>query len=118
MSENKLYLSELKAQSPADLLAQAEALEIEAASSMRKGDMMFAILKARAEDGWEISGDGVLEVMQDGFGFLRSPEANYLPGPDDIYVGPDVIRQFALRTGDTVEGVIRAPGRASAISAS
>ncbi|HBG94468.1 MAG TPA: transcription termination factor Rho [Chromatiaceae bacterium] len=109
MSENKLYLSELKAQSPADLLAQAEALEIEAASSMRKGDMMFAILKARAEDGWEISGDGVLEVMQDGFGFLRSPEANYLPGPDDIYVGPDVIRQFALRTGDTVEGVIRAP---------
>jgi transcription termination factor Rho len=109
MSENKLYLSELKSQSPADLLAQAEALEIEAASSMRKGDMMFAILKARAEDGWEISGDGVLEVMQDGFGFLRSPEANYLPGPDDIYVGPDVIRQFALRTGDTVEGVIRAP---------
>jgi transcription termination factor Rho len=109
MSENKLYLSELKAQSPADLLAQAEELEIEAASSMRKGDMMFAILKARAEDGWEISGDGVLEVMQDGFGFLRSPEANYLPGPDDIYVGPETIRQFALRSGDTVEGVIRAP---------
>jgi len=109
MSEDKLYLSELKAQSPADLLAQAEELEIEAASSMRKGDMMFAILKARAEDGWEISGDGVLEVMQDGFGFLRSPEANYLPGPDDIYVSPDIIRQFALRTGDTVEGVIRAP---------
>ncbi|MGG7645347.1 transcription termination factor Rho [Rhodovulum sp. YNF3179] len=109
MSENQLFLSDLKAQSPAELLAQAEELEIEAASSMRKGDMMFAILKARAEEGWEISGDGVLEVMQDGFGFLRSPEANYLPGPDDIYVSPDVIRQFALRTGDTVEGVIRAP---------
>ena len=109
MSENQLFLSDLKAQSPAELLAQGEELEIEAASSMRKGDMMFAILKARAEEGWEISGDGVLEVMQDGFGFLRSPEANYLPGPDDIYVSPDVIRQFALRTGDTVEGVIRAP---------
>jgi len=109
MSENQLFLSDLKAQSPAELLAQAEELEIEAASSMRKGDMMFAILKARAEEGWEISGDGVLEVMQDGFGFLRSPEANYLPGPDDIYVSPDVIRRFALRTGDTVEGVIRAP---------
>ena len=109
MSENQLTLSELKAQSPADLLAQAEELEIEGAPTMRKGDMMFAILKARAEDGWEIAGDGVLEVMQDGFGFLRSPEANYLPGPDDIYVGPEVIRQFSLRSGDTVEGVIRAP---------
>ncbi|PWE33567.1 transcription termination factor Rho [Maritimibacter sp. 55A14] len=109
MSEDQLFLSDLKAQSPADLLAQAEELEIEGAPSMRKGDMMFAILKARAEDGWEISGDGVLEVMQDGFGFLRSPEANYLPGPDDIYVSPDLIRVFSLRTGDTIEGVIRAP---------
>jgi len=109
MSENRLFLSDLKALSPADLLERAEELEIEGASSMRKGDMMFAILKERAEEGWEISGDGVLEVMQDGFGFLRSPEANYLPGPDDIYVSPDMIRQFALRTGDTVEGVIRAP---------
>jgi len=104
-----LNLSELKAKSPAELLAIAEELEIENASSMRKGEMMFSILKERAEEGWEISGDGVLEVLQDGFGFLRSPEANYLPGPDDIYVSPEMIRQFALRTGDTVEGVILAP---------
>ena len=90
-------------------LAMAEELEIDNASTMRKGDMMFSILKERAEDGWEIAGDGVLEVMQDGFGFLRSPEANYLPGPDDIYVSPDMIRQHALRTGDTVDGVIQAP---------
>jgi transcription termination factor Rho len=71
--------------------------------------MMFSILKERAEDGAEISGDGVLEVLQDGFGFLRSPEANYLPGPDDIYVSPDMIRQLSLRTGDTIEGIIKAP---------
>nr|WP_093361584.1 transcription termination factor Rho [Tropicimonas isoalkanivorans] len=109
MPEESVTLSELKAKSPADLLAMAEELEIDNASTMRKGDMMFAILKERAEDGWEISGDGVLEVMQDGFGFLRSPEANYLPGPDDIYVSPDMIRQHALRTGDTVDGVIQAP---------
>jgi transcription termination factor Rho len=87
----------------------AEDLEIENASTMRKGDMMFSILKERAEEGWDIGGDGVLEVLQDGFGFLRSPEANYLPGPDDIYVSPDMIRQYSLRTGDSVEGVIRAP---------
>ncbi|NKB29283.1 MAG: transcription termination factor Rho [Rhodobacteraceae bacterium] len=109
MSQDRLTLSELKAQSPKDLLSYAEELEIENASTMRKGDMMFAILKEQAEDGWEISGDGVLEVLQDGFGFLRSPEANYLPGPDDIYVSPEVIRKFSLRTGDTVEGVINAP---------
>ncbi|WP_425445198.1 transcription termination factor Rho [Tropicimonas isoalkanivorans] len=109
LPEESVTLSELKAKSPADLLAMAEELEIDNASTMRKGDMMFAILKERAEDGWEISGDGVLEVMQDGFGFLRSPEANYLPGPDDIYVSPDMIRQHALRTGDTVDGVIQAP---------
>ncbi len=113
MTENteqeKLYLSELKAKSPADLLAMAEDLEIENASTMRKGDMMFAILKAMSEEGVEISADGVLEVMQDGFGFLRSPEANYLPGPDDIYVSPDQIRKFSLRTGDTVEGVVNEP---------
>jgi transcription termination factor Rho len=77
---------------------------------MRKGEMMFSILKERAEDDWEIGGDGVLEVLQDGFGFLRSPEANYLPGPDDIYMSPEMIRKFSLRTGDTVEGVISAPG--------
>ncbi len=105
----KLLLSELKALSPAELLAMAESLDIEGASTMRKGEMMFSILKERAEEGWEIVGDGVLEVMQDGFGFLRSPEANYLPGPDDIYASPELIRQHALRTGDTVEGQIQAP---------
>jgi len=104
-----LKLSDLKAKTPADLLAMAEEWEIENASSMRKGEMMFSILKEHAEEGWEIGGDGVLEVLQDGFGFLRSPEANYLPGPDDIYVSPEMIRQWSLRTGDTVEGVIQAP---------
>ncbi len=109
MTQESLNLADLKAKSPKDLLAMAEELEIENASTMRKGDMMFAILKERAEEGWEISGDGVLEVLQDGFGFMRSPEANYLPGPDDIYVSPDMIRQHSLRTGDTIEGVISAP---------
>lgn len=106
---DRLNLADLKAQSPKDLLSLAEELEIENASTMRKGDMMFSILKERAEDDWVIGGDGVLEVLQDGFGFLRSPEANYLPGPDDIYVSPDMIRQLSLRTGDTVEGVIQEP---------
>ena len=110
MSEERLNLSDLKAKSPADLLAMAEEWEVENASTMRKGEMMFSLLKEHAEDGWDIGGDGVLEVVQDGFGFLRSTEANYLPGPDDIYVSPDMIRQHSLRTGDTVEGVIRAPG--------
>ncbi len=105
----QLSLAELKNQSPSDLLKLAEELQIENASSMRKGDMMFSILKDMAEDGVEISGDGVLEVLQDGFGFLRSTDANYLPGPDDIYVSPSKIKKFSLRTGDTVEGVIRAP---------
>jgi len=109
MSQDRLNLADLKAQSPKDLLSLAEELEIENASTMRKGDMMFAILKERADEDWVIGGDGVLEVLQDGFGFLRSPEANYLPGPDDIYVSPEMIRQFALRTGDTVEGVIQEP---------
>ncbi len=104
-----LSLSELKTKSPADLVLLAEKLEIENASTMRKGDIMFAILKEMAQEGAEISGDGVIEVLQDGFGFLRSIEANYLPGPDDIYVSPSQIRKFSLRTGDTVEGVIRAP---------
>ena len=107
--QEQLKLSDLKAKTPADLLAMAEEWEIENASSMRKGEMMFQILKEHAEEGFEIGGDGVLEVLQDGFGFLRSPEANYLPGPDDIYVSPDMIRQWSLRTGDTVEGVIQAP---------
>jgi len=105
----RLNLADLKAKTPADLLAMAEEWDIENAPSMRKGEMMFSILKEHAEEGWEIGGDGVLEVVQDGFGFLRSPSANYLPGPDDIYVSPDMIRQFSLRTGDSIEGVIAAP---------
>ncbi len=104
-----MKLQELKAKSPTDLLSFAEDLEIENASSMRKQDMMFAILKELAERNVEITGDGVLEVLQDGFGFLRSPESNYLAGPDDIYVSPSQIRRFGLRTGDTVEGTIRSP---------
>jgi transcription termination factor Rho len=109
MPEDRLNLAELKAMTAKDLLDIAEELEIENASTMRKGEMMFSILKERAEEGWVIFGDGVLEVLQDGFGFLRSLEANYLPGPDDIYVSPDMIRQFSLRTGDTIEGEIRQP---------
>lgn len=110
MTQESLNLADLKAKTPKDLLSMAEELEIENASTMRKGEIMFSILKERAEDGWEISGDGVLEVLQDGFGFLRSTEANYLPGPDDIYVSPEMIRQHSLRTGDTINGVIKAPG--------
>jgi|TARA_Y100001933_G_C19005703_1_gene566549 transcription termination factor Rho len=109
MSEDRVNLSDLKALSAKDLLAIAEELEIENASTMRKGEMMFSILKERAEDGWLVYGDGVLEVLQDGFGFLRSIEANYLPGPDDIYVSPDMIRQYSLRTGDTIKGEMRQP---------
>ncbi len=105
----QLSLAELKVRTPAELLSMAEELEIENASTMRKGDMMFAILKEMAEEGVEISGDGVLEVLQDGFGFLRSTTANYLSGPDDIYVSPNQIRKYSLRTGDTLEGVIKAP---------
>ena len=105
----RMSLQELKDKSPTDLLAFAEALEIENANSMRKQDMMFAILKALADGGVEISGSGTMEVLQDGFGFLRSPEANYLSGPDDIYVSPSQIRRFGLRTGDSVEGGVRAP---------
>jgi len=104
-----MNLQELKRKPPADLLAFAEELKIENASTMRKQEMMFAILKQLAENDVVISGDGVLEVLQDGFGFLRAPEANYLPGPDDIYVSPSQIRRFSLRTGDTVEGEIRSP---------
>jgi transcription termination factor Rho len=102
-------LHELKTKSPADLLAYAESLQLENASAMRKQEMMFAILKRLAEQDVPILGAGVLEVLQDGFGFLRSPEENYLPGPDDIYVSPSQIKRFGLRTGDTVEGEIRAP---------
>ena len=109
MTVEHLNLAELKAKTPAELLAMAEEWEIENAPSMRKGEMMFSILKEHAEEGWEIGGDGVLEVLQDGFGFLRSPSANYLPGPDDIYVSPEILRQFSLRTGDTIEGSMAAP---------
>ncbi len=104
-----MNLLELKQKSPTELLSYAEELEVENASALRKQDMMFAILKQLAENDVQISGDGVLEILQDGFGFLRSPDANYLPGPDDIYVSPSQIRRFTLRTGDTVEGQIRAP---------
>jgi transcription termination factor Rho len=104
-----MNLQELKAKSPADLLAFAEELEIENASTLRKQDMMFAILKHLAENDQPIYGGGVLEILQDGFGFLRSPESNYLAGPDDIYVSPSQVRRFGLRTGDTVEGQIRSP---------
>ncbi len=104
-----MKLQELKAMSPIDLLAYAEELEVENASSLRRQEQMFAILKQAADNEEEITGEGVLEIMQDGFGFLRAPEANYLPGPDDIYVSPSQIRRFSLRTGDTVEGDIRAP---------
>jgi transcription termination factor Rho len=104
-----MKLQELKTKKPNELLEFAEDLEIENASSMRKQDMMFAILKELAERNVEITGDGVLEILQDGFGFLRSPESNYLAGPDDIYVSPSQIRRFGLRTGDTVEGPIRSP---------
>ena len=109
MLPEKMSLDELKKKTPAELLTFAEELEVENASTMRKQDMLFAILKELADHDVEISGDGVLEVLPDGFGFLRSPEANYLPGPDDIYVSPSQIRKFALRTGDTVIGEIRSP---------
>jgi transcription termination factor Rho len=104
-----MHLAELKAKTPTDLLNLAEELEVENASSLRKQDMMFAILKAFAENDQAISGDGTLEILPDGFGFLRNPEANYLPGPEDIYVSPAQVRRFSLRTGDTVDGEIRAP---------
>jgi transcription termination factor Rho len=104
-----MNLQDLKRKTPADLLEFAESLHIENASTLRRQDMMFAILKQLAETDTAIMGDGVLEVLPDGFGFLRSPEANYLPGPDDIYVSPSQVRRFGLRTGDTVEGQIRAP---------
>ncbi|MCY4191345.1 MAG: transcription termination factor Rho [Rhodospirillaceae bacterium] len=102
-------LQDLKAKSPGDLLAYAEKLEIEAASTLRKQELMFAILKELAVQETTIIGQGTLEVLPDGFGFLRSFEANYLPGPDDIYVSPNQVRKFSLRSGDTVQGPIRGP---------
>jgi transcription termination factor Rho len=105
----EMKLQELKSKSPTDLLAFAESLEVENASTMRKQELMFAILKMLASQDVEIIGEGVVEVLQDGFGFLRSANANYLPGPDDIYISPSQIRRFSLKTGDTVEGPIRGP---------
>ncbi len=104
-----MNLQDLKEKSPSELLTLAEELAIENANSLRKQDMMFAILKQMAENEVPIYGSGVLEILQDGFGFLRAPESNYLPGPDDIYINPTQVRRFGLRTGDTVEGQIRAP---------
>jgi transcription termination factor Rho len=104
-----MHLKDLKQKTPAQLVAQAEEMGVEGASTLRKQDLLFSILKVRAESGAEIMGSGTIEVLNDGFGFLRSPEANYLAGPDDIYVAPQIVRRFGLRTGDTVEGEIRAP---------
>jgi transcription termination factor Rho len=105
----QIKLQDIKTKSPTDLLVFAEELQVDNASTMRKQELMFACLKQLAAQETDIIGEGVLEVLQDGFGFLRSPEANYLPGPDDIYVSPSQIRRFGLRTGDTVEGQIRSP---------
>src|ERR1700723_304925 len=105
----EIKLQDLKAQTPAELVAFAEEHSVENASTMRKQELMFAILKQLATKDVDIIGEGVVEVLQDGFGFLRAPEANYLPGPDDIYVSPSQIRRFGLRTGDTIEGEIRSP---------
>ena len=105
----EMKLQDLKSKTPAELLAFAEEHEVENASTMRKQELMFAILKQLATQEIDIIGEGVVEVLSDGFGFLRSPEANYLSGPDDIYVSPSQIRRFGLRTGDTVEGHIRSP---------
>jgi transcription termination factor Rho len=104
-----MHLKELKKKTPAELVEMAEEFGVEGASTLRRQDLMFAILKEVAEDGEEILGIGTIEVLPDGFGFLRSPEANYLAGPDDIYVSPNQVRKWGLRTGDTVEGEVRAP---------
>jgi transcription termination factor Rho len=109
LEKHEMHLKELKQKTPAELVQMAEELEVEGASTMRRQDLMFAILKEMAEDGEEILGIGTIEVLPDGFGFLRSPEANYLAGPDDIYVSPNQVRKWGLRTGDTVEGEVRAP---------
>lgn len=105
----QVMLADIKEKSPKELLVYAESLDVENASSLRTQDMLFACLKQLAEQNIEIIGGGVIEVLPDGFGFLRSPESNYLPGPDDIYVTPQQIKRLSLRTGDTVEGLIRAP---------
>ena len=105
----EIKLQDLKDKTPAELVAFAEENEVESASTLRKQELLFAILKRLAAQEIEIIGEGVVEVLQDGFGFLRSPDANYLPGPDDIYISPSQLRRFSLKTGDTVEGTIRGP---------
>src|SRR5438067_1157146 len=105
----EMKLQDLKTKTPGELVSFAEELEVENASTMRKQELMFGILKQLAIRETDIIGEGVVEVLSDGFGFLRAPEANYLPGPDDIYVSPSQIRRFGLRTGDTIEGEIRSP---------
>src|SRR6266699_5923680 len=105
----EMKLQDLKSKTPAELVSFAEELEVENASTMRKQELMFGILKQLSMRETDIVGEGVVEVLSDGFGFLRSPEANYLPGPDDIYVSPNQVRRFGLRTGDTVDGQIRSP---------
>ncbi|MFM5914963.1 MAG: transcription termination factor Rho, partial [Chakrabartia godavariana] len=104
-----MHLKSLKKMKPAELVEMAEESGVEGASTLRKQDLMFAILKVEAENGEEIIGEGTIEVLSDGFGFLRAPESNYLAGPDDIYVSPNMVRKYGLRTGDTVEGEIRGP---------
>src|ERR687892_1881624 len=105
----EMKLQDLKTKTPAELLSFAEEHAVENASTMRKQELMFAILKQLASQEVDIIGEGVVEVLPDGFCFLRSPDANYLPGPDDIYVSPSQIRRFGLRTGDTLDGQIRSP---------
>src|SRR5215467_4176423 len=105
----EMRLQELKSKTPGELVSFAEELEVENASTMRKQELMFGILKQLSVRETDIIGEGVVEVLSDGFGFLRSPDANYLPGPDDIYVSPSQIRRFGLRTGDTIDGQIRGP---------
>ena len=104
-----MHLKDLKQKKNNELLKLASEHNIENAANMRRQDIMFSILKSVADKGTAIHGDGVIDILQDGFGFLRAPESNYLPGPDDIYVSPSQIRKFGLRTGDTVEGPVRAP---------
>lgn len=111
MLNESIRLSELKNMTPKELVTMAEFLEIEGSSSMDKGTLMYEIMRVRAQDGWEVYGDGVAKILPDGFGMLRSPESNYLPGPDDIYMHPSIIRKHGLRTGSTVSGIIAAPNR-------
>lgn len=113
-----MYLAELKQKTIADLNEVARDLKIEGAANLRKQELIFAILQAQTEKNGVVFGEGVLETLPDGFGFLRAPDSNYLPGPDDIYISPSQIRRFNLRTGDIVSGQIRPPKRVSGISRS